>query len=448
MDFIEACRQFIACDSSPAHGNRELAEKAAQFCREKGLDVEIQEESQSGLMQANVIARPKGLGRPTAEFMLQTHLDTVDPGPFQMWAQNGQNPFDAVIMDGCIYGLGAAEVKLDFLCKLEALSSLGAPAQWKLPPVLVGTYGEELGMTGALKLIRKNKVSATLALIGEPTDLRVVNAAKGFAAVEIHLPFSEEERRYRQEHDLRESTSTQSRIFHGKAAHSSTPQMGESAILKMLAALAQLPDGVAVMEIDGGMNFNTVPAHAFLEIEASTLKDSVVPKVRAIYKTLLDLEKEFETHVDTEFDPATPTLNIGIVRTLEDHIFIGGSCRIPPVITHNVYEAWMNRLAQVCEAQGGRFRVTDYKKPFRTPTNSMLTKACVDELKSMGLSGKTATQASTNEASLFSRLGMECVCFGPGVREDNTHTPREHVKIADLHRATDFYRGVLKRFCI
>jgi acetylornithine deacetylase/succinyl-diaminopimelate desuccinylase-like protein len=92
--------------------------------------------------------------------------------------------------------------------------------------------------------------------------------------------------------------------------------------------------------------------------------------------------------------------------------------------------------------------VNDYKKPFRTSENSMLVKACLDELRAMKLPGQVLTQASTNEASIFSRVGIECVCFGPGKKEDNVHTPQEHVGLDDLQRAVEFYKRMIERFCI
>nr|BFD58021.1 hypothetical protein CKG001_01280 [Bdellovibrio sp. CKG001]BFD65180.1 hypothetical protein HAGR004_02020 [Bdellovibrio sp. HAGR004] len=448
MDFIEACRQLIAIDSTPTHGNRELSKWVAAFCRQRGLHVEEQEEVVGELEQANVIARPSA-ERPSGEFLLQTHLDTVDPGPFALWTETGANPFDAHIIDGKIYGLGAADVKLDFLCKLEALASFGKNRAWRLPPVLVGTFGEESGMQGALKLIRKNKISAKMALIGEPSDLRVINAAKGFASVEIHVPFSDEEMRYREEHNLRESTSTQSKMFRGKAAHSSMPHLGESAIAKMFEYLMMLPDSVNVMEMDGGINFNTVPSHAFLEIDMVTpISEPISRKIANIYRAVKALEQEFLKYRDEDFYPSTPTLNIGLIRTNETDIQISGSCRIPPVITHEIYEGWMNRLREVCEANGATFRVNDYKKPFRTEVTSILAKGCLDELRDMGLDDKPITQASTNEASIFTRVGIECICFGPGRREGNVHTPQEHVAIEDLHKAIEFYKRVIERFCL
>lgn len=448
MDFIEACRKLISIDSTPTHGNKEVAEFVAELCRKKGLHVELQSDFIGDTEQANVIARPLS-ARPPLELLLQTHLDTIDPGPFPLWIHTECNPFDATIMDGNIYGLGTADVKLDFLCKLEAIASFGPDRDWKLPPVLVGTYGEESGMQGALRLIRKNKIAAKMALIGEPSDLKLISAAKGFASVEIRIPFEAEEIAYREEHNLKESTSTQSKLFIGKASHSSTPHLGESAIAKMLQYLQQLPDSVTLMEIDGGVNHNSVPSHALLEIDiVSNSSKPIVIKIVNIFEAVKGLEKEFLKHLDKDFFPSEPTLNIGLIRTYDDHVLIAGSCRVPPIIDNEIYEAWMGQLRQVCDANGSQFRVTDYKKPFRTNDNSMLVKGCRDELRAMGLSDTLATQPSTNEASIFSRTGIECLCFGPGKREGNVHTPSEHVAVEDLHKAVEFYKRVIERFCL
>ena len=78
----------------------------------------------------------------------------------------------------------------------------------------------------------------------------------------------------------------------------------------------------------------------------------------------------------------------------------------------------------------------------------MLVKGCRDELRAMGLSERLTTQPSTNEASIFSRTGIECLCFGPGKREGNVHTPSEHVAVEDLHKAVEFYKRVIERFCL
>ena len=78
----------------------------------------------------------------------------------------------------------------------------------------------------------------------------------------------------------------------------------------------------------------------------------------------------------------------------------------------------------------------------------MLVRGCLQELSDMGLSDQVITQSSTNEASIFSRIGIECVCFGAGKREGNMHTPHENVAIEDLQKATEFYKRIIERFCL
>lgn len=448
MDFVEACRRFISIDTSPAAGTGELGQYIAELCKERHLHCELIEDFWQNNPQSSVIIRT-GDTRPPLEFLLQTHLDTADPGPYALWAQTSQNPFDAHIRDGYIYGLGAADVKLDFLCKLEALSTFRSVEKWTLPPVLVGTYGEELGMPGSLKLIRKNKISAKMALIGEPSDFSVIVAGKGLAYVEAKIPFEEDEFSYKQQHDLKESTSTQSKLFHGRAAHSSEPMLGDSAIRKLLDSLMQLPDDLVLMEIDGGVNLNTVPSHAFLEIDpVSGFRFPMAKKIKTLYKKILDLETDFKKYKNTKFQPDTPTLNIGVVRTYDDHVHIAGSCRIPPNVGFDTYQTWMKDLTQACSELGGQFRVTDYKRPYVTDENSMLVRGCLAELEAMGLPSKIATQSNVNEASLWSRIGVECASFGPGKREENIHTPNENIKIEDLKKAIEFYRRIIERFCL
>lgn len=439
---------MVGFDTSPGQSNKGLVEWLKSQAESRGLHVELQSAMLGDSEQFNILVRPQSQ-RPDSEFLLQSHLDTADPGPFQMWNETGFNPFDATIVDGKVYGLGTAEAKLDFLCKLEALSQVASSHRnWKLSPVLVGTFGEESGMVGAMKLIRRNLISPRLALIGEPTNLKLVNAAKGFASVEIRVPFSQDELQYRQEHNLRESTTTQTKLFMGKAAHSSAPHLGESAILKMLDYLEQMPDSVAIMEIDGGTNFNTVPSNAMLELDIQSVRDPICAKIKKVYRLIQKMESQFKSILDTDFTPSHPTLNIGMIRTFEDHVLFSGNCRIPPIVTQQTYMNWMAYLKEECSRFGTEFRVSDYKRPFRTADNSFFLKGGLDILRALGLYDKTVTQPSTNESSLFARVGADCLCFGPGVREGNVHTPHEHVQIKDLEVAILVYRSMIERFCL
>ncbi|MFN8945092.1 MAG: M20 family peptidase, partial [Pseudobdellovibrionaceae bacterium] len=93
MNFVDACRKLISIDTTPGQSIVECTNFLNQLATQKGLKVEIQSEFEGDLEQANIIIRPME-GKPALEFLLQNHLDTVDPGPFQLWNQTGHNPFD------------------------------------------------------------------------------------------------------------------------------------------------------------------------------------------------------------------------------------------------------------------------------------------------------------------------------------------------------------------
>lgn len=449
MSWIETCRKLISFDSSPTSSTVESVQYLAELATEAGFVVEVMNEVQNGVAQSNIIVRLEEFKPGDQEFLLQTHLDTVDPGHFALWKKNSFNPYDATIMDGCIYGVGAAEVKLDFLCKLEALKNLRAKKFTTLKPVLVGTFGEETGMQGALKIIRKNKINAKYALIGETSNLNIIHSAKGFATVEIRIPLSAAEIEHKVKRDELESTSTQSKIFSGKAAHSSQPQLGDNAIVKMFEYLEKMPDDMMLVEADGGTRFNTIPNQAIVELDFSSSGESVtLKKLNKIYAVLKAVQLEMETIQDLEFEPHHSTLSIGIIRTHEDSIMLGGSCRILPNVTQENYEKWMQDIQKVCDVNQAQFRITDYKRPFRTAENSQLVKAAQSVLQKMNLDPSCKSLASTNEASLFTRMNIECICFAAGERQGNVHTPEEHVKIADLEKSISFYEQMVERFCL
>lgn len=449
MDFVDACRQLIAIDTSPGQGNKRAAEWLARLATEMGFEVNLQIEVNHDIENANIFVRLPGSIAP-AEFMFEAHLDTADPGPFELWKKTRHNPYEASILDGKIYGLGSADCKLDFLCKLEALKLFKSTANplKEISPVVVGTFGEQSGMTGALRLIRKNQVKAKLALIGEPSDLQVLVAGKGSARIEIRINYESDEKIFREEHNLRESTSTMSKSFHGKPAHSSMPHLGESAIAKLFTYLKSLPEDLVIMEIEGGVSFNSIPATAFLEIDPfSGFSLPMSKKIRHILKGMEKLEVKFAQINDPDFNPPTPTLSIGAIRTTESFVDMEGIVGIPAKISNETYESWIKEFGELCQQVGADFRVNDYKRPYRTPPKSEFIQISQETLTKMSRAQGLGTHSSTNEASLFSRVGIECISFGPGIREGNIHTPEEHVKVEDLKLAIEFYRQMMERFC-
>jgi acetylornithine deacetylase/succinyl-diaminopimelate desuccinylase-like protein len=459
FDFLSAARQLIGYDTSPFSSTVETADFIKSICDLLSLECEIQNEVQNGVAQANVLIRPFPKEPGQSFFLLQSHLDTADPGAVNLWKNNNNNPFDAVIDESFIYGLGSAEVKVDFLCKLVALSKAkkNLTADAPLLPLLVGTFGEETGMQGALKLIRKNKLNARYALISEPSNLEIIHAAKGFVTVEIRVPMGEQDLHMKEKLAESINLSTQNKLFSGVATHSSTPHLGENAAVKMLDFMNQLPDETIVLDLEAGTRFNTVPSQASVEylsltdnhIKApDTILQFTLSKIKKIYSLLNDIQNEMLQSSDDEFEPKHSTFSIGVVKTFEDYILIGGSCRIVPTVQQEVYDQWIKKFHQSCQSIGAEFHLQDYKKPFRTSRKSILVKAVQSELEKMDLPTTCRTMASANEASFFSRVGIECVCIGVGVREGNIHTPQEKVALSQIEQAKIFYQRMIERLCV
>ena len=441
MSFLEACRKLISLESTSSVGTNEVAQFLDEQFQAAGLDSEIQKEYLGDIENSNIIARPKGreIG---PELMLHSHIDTEDPGAYAMWVKTAKNPFNATIQDGNIYGLGVGSGKLDILCKLEAIKSFESSTLEKLPIVLVGTYGHYSGMAGAIKLIRRKKVNPFAALVGEPTSLRFVTEGAGYAVMENEIPFSNEEIAYHQDHDLMESSSTQSKFFAGTGEWKS---LEGNAIVKMLDYLDNLPDGIAVMDLDGGNGSGTSPQSAVIEIDiVDKFSDSIVPKIKRIRDVLKSFSTDFRTQKDDGFEPPYSILNLGKIEKRGDHVRLLGSCRILPSVPAGVYESWLEKLQGVCETEGGNFRVIDYKRPFKTDLESQIFRDSKESVVHSMIAEPTTMTRGT-EASVFSRVGIDSIAFGAGKSDGNFGFPDEQISISELETSISFYTELIKR---
>jgi succinyl-diaminopimelate desuccinylase len=445
MDFLDVCRKLISLESTPSTGNVEAAKFAGELCREAGLHVRFQEGVIAGIAQSNLIARPSHEA-PPEEILFQTHLDTAEPGLYSLWTETDRNPFNASIRNGKIFGLGAAHSKLDFICKLWAIRELGH-REWRLPFVLAGTFGEESGMVGAKKLVQEGAVRARRAVVSEPSGLRLVTACNGIAVLDFFIPFDEEEKAHRLRHSEAESTSTHSRIFRGRAAHAATPEKGENAIVKAIRYLEELPDSVAILTMDGGTYHNIVADQAYVEVDVSgTLRDGAGQRLRKLAGELENLSTDFLRFSYPGLHPPTPTLNYGVVRTYEDGFQLIVSLRMTPSVRDHDLQAWRARIREFCQSSNVRFRLRDFKLPWKAETDDALVKAAAEVLREMELPHDPVSKTTTNESSVYSQEGLSCIVIGPGA--DGTHGPNECNSISELQSAVEFYKRLMERLCL
>ncbi len=146
--------------------------------------------------RANVLATVPGHPKPTVVF--STHMDTVPP-----FIPSSED-------DAAIYGRGSCDAKGIIAAQVVAAEKLRADG------VNVGMLflvGEERDSIGA-KLANQHPIGARFMINGEPTDNRLAVATKGALHVEL--------------------------TARGKMAHSAYPELGESAIDKLVEALHRL----------------------------------------------------------------------------------------------------------------------------------------------------------------------------------------------------------------
>jgi acetylornithine deacetylase len=211
------------------------------------------------------------LARELAGLSWQVTQQPVAEGRFNLYASSGTPPtvvfsthFDCVppffpsrIEGGRLYGRGACDAKGILAAQVAAATRLRAEGVDDV--ALLFVVGEERGSDGAAVANRLSP-SPRYLVNGEPTDSRLATATRG--ALRVRLSAA------------------------GRAAHSSNPELGQSAIEKLVDALVALrtldlpADPVlgrthyTVGLISGGLAPNVVPPAATAEVMFRTVGPS------------------------------------------------------------------------------------------------------------------------------------------------------------------------------
>jgi len=169
---------------------------------------------------------------PRPELVLSTHMDTVPP-----FIASSETPER-------IYGRGSCDAKGIIVAQIAAAEKLKADG---IHVGLLFLVGEERDSQGA-QAANKDPRGTKFLINGEPTENRIALASKGTLRVEL--------------------------VAKGKMAHSAYPELGDSAIEKLLDALGNIrklklplhatagPSTLNVGLIEGGRAPNVIPDHA------------------------------------------------------------------------------------------------------------------------------------------------------------------------------------------
>jgi acetylornithine deacetylase len=175
MAALDLVRELIAFDTTSRDSNLALIDFAQTLLEKSGARCRRTFDATG--KKANLFATigPDGDGG----YVLSGHTDVV-PVDGQDWSSD---PFKPEVRDGLLYGRGACDMK-GFVGVALALAPEIARARLTRPIHFALSYDEEVGCAGVRGLLDDLKtqgVKPALAIIGEPTLMKVVGAHKGGA---------------------------------------------------------------------------------------------------------------------------------------------------------------------------------------------------------------------------------------------------------------------------
>ena len=421
----EWLEKMIRIETVSHRSNEEVVRFLVPLLEETGLKVEEQKVTENGETFTNLIAFNQAVDAKDL-LVLNTHLDTVSAGRLEDWTKTDGNPFRATRVRDRIYGLGSADVKLDFLLKLWAARQA---KPWGRPFALVGTFGEERGLVGAMHLLKEKKVKPRYALVGEPSNLELIYAHKGHlittVAVELGIKASQ----------LKEKPAV--KRWKGKAAHSSTPDLGDNAIRKGLTDIFKR--GYGIVRLTGGTDSNRIPDAC--EAEVISRQTEGTKKLFAFIRSFDELARDLKKRRDTRFSPAISTLSLNQVETVDGEIRLTFDLRsLPDVDTVRFRE----RMARAFADVGCRVIQSSQDEALRGNKNGRFMQAASKALSACGVNVVKKTKASSTEAALYNQHGAEAIVFGAGLSVGNVHRPNEYNSLRQMGVATQFYTRLLK----
>ncbi len=466
FDLIEEAKRLVRFNTVTWGSNADCAVHAGALMRKLGMQLFYQEGRVGETLFLNVAGI---LGKGKDPLLLATHLDTVSPGDPALWTQTGKDPFRLTAKGGAFYGLGTADTKLDLLCKLLALSNIPA-AKLKRPVMVLGTFGEESGLRGAARFCQGDLPRPKMALVGEPTELSLVTRHKGLAVLEITL----------RSRGLFRPSSEQwayEATFTGQSSHSSTPQLGENALLQSAAFLRDLrkkQGKVAVLSWEGGEGHNMIPASARLRFclpdrpktaFLSTAKRKIKPeKIPGGWYSTFPWEEgldclemaealftPLEKPKDKAFDPPHLTWNFTqMTETKEGWSLVFDLRPLPGQSTRTALKNFEAKLWKRFGHPGRewQFRIERDNPALDLNPKEPLVREVRAALRSARIPVKMGSKAGCSEAGLYARVGIPSVVFGPGRSKGNIHRPNESVPLSQLKSAIRFYQHFLERTCL
>ena len=282
IDPIGLTRQLCEIQST-TYFEGPVGDFLADFLASRGWEVEktpVEQPVESGSTAArwNVYG---GIAGQTPELVFSTHMDTVPP--YIPFSEDEQY----------MYGRGVSDAKGIIAAQIAAAEALRAEG---FRVGLLFVSGEERDSAGA-KVANENAKGSRFLINGEPTDNRLALASKGALRAVLRSK--------------------------GKMAHSAYPELGESAVHKLVGVLDKLlhielpvtedvgPSTLNIGQVNGGYAPNVIADKAEAQILVRLVGDSA-PVRKAMLEAAGD-EAEIDFTLEIPFQrlravPGLPTM--------------------------------------------------------------------------------------------------------------------------------------------
>jgi acetylornithine deacetylase len=368
---VELMERLVAFPTVSSESNLEMIVFLADRLSTAGARVEMQQDP--GGTKANLFATigpevPGGI-------LLSGHSDVV-PVTDQDWTTD---PFALVARDGRLYGRGTCDMK-GFIAATLAMAPAFAQAATARPIHFAFTHDEEIGCLGAQALaglLRGREVLPSVAIIGEPTLMQVIEGHKGCYEYSVH--------------------------FTGLDGHGSAPERGVNAVEYAVRYVARL------LELQERLRARAAPVSRFdppwTTINTGVLQGGVAHNVIP-----------GRARVDWEMRPAQPGDAELVKADLGAYVaqeLIPAMRRVAPsadIVTEVMGEVDGLVPMDQCEARDLALALTGGRE--------------------------TGTVPFGTEAGIFQALGMSAVICGPGSIAQ-AHKPDEYLSLDQLSRCLD-----------
>ncbi len=313
--------------------------------------------------------------------ILSGHTDVV-PVDGQPW---DTDPFDMVERDGRYYGRGTSDMKA-FSAVILSLIPEFVAHPLRTPVHIALSYDEEVGCLGVRPMIAdivRSVPMPRLAIIGEPTNMKVVNAHKGIRSFRTTVT--------------------------GREAHSSQVDKGVNAVMvaaELIMFLARLAND---MRAKGDPTGRFDPP--FTSVQSSTIEGGTALNI---------LARECTFQWEYRYLPGTS----------QDDIF--------EAFDHHARNVVLPRLKAIAPE-------ADIVTTVRSHAPALVAReGCPAEALARQLTGANHAEAVSygTEAGLFQEAGIPSVICGPGdIRE--AHKPNEYIEISQVAACETFIRKLI-----